>query len=210
MANTKIIEKKKKAVSELAKKFKESELILLADYRGINVEDATELRKELRNINAEYTVIKNNIVKRALNENGITELDDILVGPTAVITSKEEYLPATKIIYNYSKDNDFYKIKGGLIEGNIKEVEEIVTLAQLPSREELIAKLAGVLLANIQKLAVAVDQVAKQKEEGQEEPAEEANEAKEESEEKAEEVKEEKVEEAKETEAETKEETEEK
>lgn len=189
MANTKIIEKKKKAVSELAKKFKESELILLADYRGINVEDATELRKELRNINAEYTVIKNNIVKRALNENGITELDDLLVGPTAVITSKEEYLPATKIIYNYSKDNDFYKIKGGLIEGNIKEVEEIVTLAQLPSREELIAKLAGVLLANIQKLAVAVDQVAKQKAEGQEvEPAEEA----------------------KEIEAETKEETEEK
>lgn len=200
MANTKIINKKKKAVSELAERLKDAELILLTDYRGINVEDATEIRKELRNIDAEYTVIKNNIIKRALNENGIKELDDVLVGPTALITSKEEYLPATKVIYKFAKDHDFYTIKGGLIEGEVKEVEEIETLAKLPSREELIAKLAGVLLANIQKLAVAVDQVAKQKEEGEEKEPETSEEANEEKVEKAEEEKEAETKEEKEEE----------
>ena len=200
MANTKIINKKKKAVSELAERLKDAELILLTDYRGINVEDATEIRKELRNIDAEYTVIKNNIIKRALNENGIKELDDVLVGPTALITSKEEYLPATKVIYKFAKDHDFCAIKGGLIEGEIKEVEEIETLAKLPSREELIAKLAGVLLANIQKLAVAVDQVAKQKEETEGKEPETSEEANEEKVEKAEEEKEAETKEEKEEE----------
>ena len=164
MASEKIIAQKEAAIKELAEQFKTDKLILLVDYRGINVEQVTKLRSDLRNANASYKVIKNNIVKRALNLNGENGLDSLLEGPTAVVTSKEDYLEASKIIYKFSKDNDFYKIKGGIIDGKVMTAEEIVTLAKLPSRQELLAKLAGALLGNITKLAVALDQVKVQKE----------------------------------------------
>ena len=165
MASEKIINQKKEEVANLAAKMKEAKIILLTDYRGINVADVTELRSELRKSDSEYKVIKNNIIRRALAENGIEGLDDLLEGPTAVIMNNEDYLEAAKAIYNYSKDNDFYKIKGGVIEGKVMTAEEIITLAKLPSRETLLSMLAGALLSNISKVAVALNEVKKQKEE---------------------------------------------
>ncbi len=164
MASKTIIKQKEEIVNKLAEELKDAKLILLADYRGITVEDVTKLRKEVRETNAEYKVIKNNIVKRALDANGESGLDDLLEGPTAIITSKEDYLAPAKAIYNFTKDHDFYKIKGGIIEGKVMTAEEIITLAKLPSRQELLAKLAGSLLGNITKLAVALDAVKAQKE----------------------------------------------
>lgn len=164
MANEKTIAKKQAQVEELAKELKEAKLVLLTDYRGITVTDVTKLRSELRDANAEYKVIKNNIVRRALDANGESELDSALEGPVALITSKEDYLAPAKVIYNFTKDHDFYKIKGGVVEGKAMTAEEIITLAKLPSRQELLAKLAGALLGNITKLAVALDQVKGQKE----------------------------------------------
>ena len=161
MANEKIIAKKQAQVEELAKEIKEAKVVLLADYRGITVTDVTKLRADLRNVNAEYKVIKNNIIKRALDANGESAL---LEGPTALVMSEEDYLEPSKIIYNFTKDHDFYKIKGGIVEGKVMTAEEIITLAKLPSRQELLAKLAGALLGNITKLAVALDQVKAQKE----------------------------------------------
>ena len=164
MASEKILNQKKEEVSALAAKMKEAKLVLLTDYRGINVEDVTNLRTELRNAKAEYKVIKNNITRRALAECGIEGLQEQLTGPTAVIMSNEDYLEPAKAIYKFSKDNDFYKIKGGVIEGKVMTAEEIITLAKLPSRETLLSMLAGALLGNISKLAVALDQVKVQKE----------------------------------------------
>ena len=164
MASEKIINQKKEEVANLAAKMKEAKLVLLTDYRGINVEDVTNLRTELRNAKAEYKVIKNNITRRALAECGIEGLEEQLTGPTAVIMSNEDYLEPAKAIYKFSKDNDFYKIKGGVIEGKVMTAEEIITLAKLPSRETLLSMLAGALLGNISKLAVALDQVKVQKE----------------------------------------------
>ena len=164
MASEKIINQKKEEVSKLAEKMKEAKIILLTDYRGINVADVTELRAELRKSNSEYKVIKNSITKRALAEAGIEGLDELLEGPTAVIMNSEDYLDAAKAIYNFSKDNEFYKIKGGVIDGKVMTAEEIITLAKLPSRETLLSMLAGALLGNISKLAVALDQVRAQKE----------------------------------------------
>ena len=158
MASEKILNQKKEEVTKLANKIKEAKLVLLTDYRGINVEDVTNLRAELRKANSEYTVIKNNITKRALAEAGIEGLEDKLVGPTAVIMSNEDYLEPAKAIYNFTKNNDFYKIKGGVVEGKVMTAEEIITLAKL-------SMLAGALLANISKFAVALDQVRIQKEE---------------------------------------------
>ena len=163
MANEKIIAQKEKEVKELAEKIKEAGLVLLTDYRGINVEDVTALRKSVKEAGAEYYVIKNNITRRALKECGY-DLDNALVGPTAVIITGEEYLPALKAVYKYSKAHDFYTLKAGVLEGKEATIEELSTLAVLPSREELIAKLAGCLLANVSKLAATLDAVRVQKE----------------------------------------------
>jgi pyruvate-ferredoxin/flavodoxin oxidoreductase len=107
---------------------KNANLVLLTDYRGISVADVTELRKKVREADAEYMVIKNNITRRALAECGITGLDKELAGPTAVILANDAYLPALKAIYNYSKKNDFYQIKGGVLEGKVSSVEELKVL----------------------------------------------------------------------------------
>jgi len=167
MASETILKQKEEEVKALAEKLKEAKLVLLTDYRGINVSDDTKLRTEVRNVNAEYKIIKNNIVKRALNANGENGLDSLLEGPTAVILSNEDYLEPSKVIYNFTKNNDFYKIKGGIIDGKVMTAEEIITLAKLPSRETLLSMLAGSLLGTISKFAVALDQVRLQKEEAQ-------------------------------------------
>ena len=160
MANEKTIAKKQAQVDELAKVLKDAKVVLLTDYRGITVTDVTKLRADLRNANK---VIKNNIIKRALDANGESALDEALEGPVALVIGNEDYLEPSKVIYNFTKDHDFYKIKGGVIEGKVMTAEEIITLAKLPSRQELLAKLAGALLGNITKLAVALDQVKDQK-----------------------------------------------
>lgn len=164
MASEKILNKKKEEVSKLAEEMKEAKLILLVDYRGINVEDVTNLRTTIRNTNSTYRVIKNNITRRALSEAGLEGLEEALEGPTAVIMSCEDYLEPAKAIYKFSKENEYYKIKGGVVEGKVMTAQEIITLAKLPSKETLLSMLAGALLGNISKLAVALDQVRVQKE----------------------------------------------
>lgn len=167
MASEQSLNKKKAEVTDLAEKMKNSKLILLTGYRGINVVDDTELRKELRETETSCSVIKNNIIKRSLIESGYNDLAENLEGPTAVIMSGEDYLAPSKVIYNFMKKHDFYEIKGGVIDGKIMTADEIITLAKLPSREELLSMLAGALLANISKVAVALNEVKKKKEENQ-------------------------------------------
>ena len=164
MASEKSLAIKEEQVKKLAEEIKASELVILADYRGITVDEVSKLRKDIRETNADYRVIKNNIIRRALNSNGENGLDELLEGPTAILLAKENYLDATKALYNFAKSHDFYKIKGGIIEGKVVTAEEIITIAKLPSRQELLAKLAGVLLGNITKLAASLNEVSKQKE----------------------------------------------
>lgn len=164
MASESIIKQKEELVKALAERLKTAKVVILTDYRGINVSDVTKLRADLRNVNSEYKVIKNNIVRRALEMNGETSLNDLLVGPTAVLMGDEDYLEPSKVLYNFSKNNDFYKIKGGIIDGKIMTADEIIALAKLPSKQDLLSMLAGALLANISKLAVALNEVKAQKE----------------------------------------------
>ena len=175
MASEKVLNQKIKEVDELAKKIQEAKVVLLTDYRGINVEDVTNLRASLRGLNTEYKVIKNNITKRAIDQCKFEGLDDKLVGPTAIILGYDDYLEPSKVIYKFSKENEFYKIKGGIIDGKVVTTEEIITLAKLPSKQTLVSMLAGALLGNVSKLAVAISEVAKQKEAAA--PAAEAAEA---------------------------------
>ena len=164
MANKDIIAQKEAQVKELAENLKKDNLVLLIDYRGTTVDQDTKIRKELREANGKSSVIKNNIIRRALEANGVKELNDVLEGPTLLVTTDQDYLSTLKIVYKFAKGNENYKIKGGIVEGKVVSVEEIMTLAKLPSREELLSKLAGSLLQTISKVAVAIDQVRIKKE----------------------------------------------
>lgn len=172
MANKSIIAVKEEKVKSLSEEITKSKLILLVDYRGTNVADDTKLRKDLREANGISKVVKNNILKRALDADKLNDFDKEIVGPTAVILAEEDYLAPLKVVYKFSKDHENYIIKGGYIDGKAMSKEEVIQLAKLPSREELLSKLAGSLLQTIAKTAIALDQVRikKEAEEGADAP----------------------------------------
>lgn len=166
MPNAKVLAKKKSDVELLKEKFSKAKLVVLVDYRGINVTDVTNIRAQLRkDENTEYLVAKNSILKFAVKGTEYEGISEKLEGPTAVIFSNEDYVGPAKVLYDFAKDNDFYKIKGGVMDGKVIEAEEIIKLAKLPSREMLLTQVATALLANIRNIAVVLDQVRKQKEE---------------------------------------------
>ena len=167
MANAKVLAKKQDEVKLYKEKFEKSKLVILADYRGITVDDVTKMRADLRKSNTEYKVAKNSILKFAAKEANLGELEEKLEGPTAVAFSYDDYVEPAKVIYNFAKDSDFYKITGGVMDGKVISVEEIERLAKLPSKEMLLTQLATVLLANIRNFAVVLDQVRQQKEAGE-------------------------------------------
>ena len=158
MANAKVLAQKQSDIAELKEKFEKSKLVILTDYRGINVEDITKIRADLRKANCEYKVAKNTTLKFAAKEANLEGITDLLEGPTAITFSYEDYVEPAKVLYNYAKDSEFYKIKGGVMDGKVISVDEVLKLAKLPSREMLLTQLATVLLANIRNLAVVLDQ----------------------------------------------------
>ena len=174
MPSEKILERKKKQVKELSDEFNESLVGILAEYKGINVLQDTELRKKLRESGTNYRVLKNNIMRRALEMSGISGLDEFLTGTTVVATSKSSYSDAAKILCDFAKNNDFYKIKAGFIEGKMADAASIKSIAKLPSKEQLIAQVlcglnapisgfACVLSGLLRALVVALSEVAKKK-----------------------------------------------
>ena len=157
MPSEKILNKKKEKVAELSEKFKKAKMIVLTEYRGINVEDDTNLRKTLREGGNDYLVVKNSTISYAAKEAGIEGLDK-LEGPTAVVIGYDDYVAPAKAVNDYAKDHDFYKIKLGVMDGKLVDEAEVKKLANLPSKETLYAMLASALLGNIRNLAVVLDQ----------------------------------------------------
>lgn len=164
MANAKIIQGKQQAVDEITSKLRESAATVVADYRGLNVAQVTELRKQLREAGVEFQVLKNSLVRRATANAELTQLDDVLTGPTAVAFSKDDAVAPAKILNDFAKKNDALKLKGGVVEGNIYNADQIKALAELPSREGLLSMLLSVLQAPMRNFALAVKAVAEQKE----------------------------------------------
>lgn len=166
MPNANVLAKKQSDVKSLKEKFSKAKLVILVDYRGINVTDVTNIRAELRkDENTEYVVAKNSTLKFAVKGTEYEGISEKLEGPTAVVFSDEDYVGPAKILYDFAKKNDFYKIKGGIMDGKVIEAEEIIKLAKLPSREMLLTQVATALLANIRNVAVVLDQLRMQKEE---------------------------------------------
>lgn len=164
MPSQKILEKKKDKVQVLAEKFKKAKMVVLTEYRGISVEDDTKLRATIRNNGDEYSVVKNSIIAHAAKEAGIEGLDN-LEGPTAVVIGYEDYVTPAKAVNDYAKDNEFYTIKAGVMDGKMIEVSEVKKLANLPSKDTLYAMLASALLGNIRNFAVVIDQLRQKQEE---------------------------------------------
>ncbi|MFG6120614.1 50S ribosomal protein L10 [Thalassobacillus sp. B23F22_16] len=162
---SKIIEHKKQIVSEIADKLRNSKSTILVDYRGLDVAEVTELRKQLREAGVDFKVYKNTMTRRATEEAELTELNDTLVGPTAIAFSDEDVVAPAKILNNFAKDHDALEIKGGVIEGNVASLEQIKELADLPNYEGLVSMLLSVLQAPVRNFAYVTKAVAEQKEE---------------------------------------------
>jgi large subunit ribosomal protein L10 len=140
------------AVADIAEQFKEATATLITEYRGLTVANLKDLRRSLGD-SATYTVAKNTLVKRAAAEAGIEGLDELFVGPTAIAFVKGEAVDAAKAIKKFSKDNKALVIKGGYMDGRPLSVAEVEQIADLESREVLLAKLAGAMKANLSKAA---------------------------------------------------------
>ncbi|RAL23237.1 50S ribosomal protein L10 [Thermoflavimicrobium daqui] len=169
---SKAIELKKQKVAEIVEKLSNSKSTILTDYRGLTVAESNELRKQLREAGVEFYVLKNTLTRRASAEVGYTELEKHLTGPTAVAFSNDDVVAPAKVLYQFAKDHEALKIKAGVVEGNVVDVEAITELAQLPSREGLLSMLLSVLQAPMRQFALAVKAVAEKNEEGA--PAQEA------------------------------------
>ena len=153
MPSEKVLEQKKLIVSELENKLKSACVGILVNYKGINVGDDTKLRKELREANVDYSVVKNTLLSRAASNVGLEEMNSVLEGTTALAVSKDDYISAAKILCSFSENNKFFKVKLGFIDGKIVDVAEVNKLASLPSKEILVSKVLGGLNAPISGLA---------------------------------------------------------
>ncbi|CAM4519091.1 large subunit ribosomal protein L10 [Paenibacillus endophyticus] len=166
MANANIIQEKQEAVAVIAAKIASSSSTVVADYRGLNVAQVTELRKQLREAGIEFQVLKNSLVRRATEGTDYVELNNILTGPTAIAFGKEDAVAPAKILNDFAKKNDALKLKGGVVEGKVVSQEEIKALAELPSREGLLSMLLSVLQAPVRNFALAVKAVGEKQEAG--------------------------------------------
>jgi large subunit ribosomal protein L10 len=159
------IETKKVIVDEIADKLKTAKTTVVVDYRGLNVSEVTELRKQLREAGIEFKVYKNSLTRRAAEASELAGLNDALTGPNAIAFSNEDVVAPAKILNDFAKKHEALEIKAGVIEGNVASLEDIKALAELPSREGLLSMLLSVLQAPIRNLALATKAVADQKEE---------------------------------------------
>ena len=136
-------ETKGKVVSELSELLKSSKATFLADYRGMDVEAVNKLRGELRPLGVDYRVAKNTLMKRAAKGTDAECLNEHLQGPTAVAFAKEDPVAPAKVLAEMAKASKVFELKGGILDGKLLSVDDIKALAELPSREVLLAKVLG-------------------------------------------------------------------
>ncbi|MEC5425596.1 50S ribosomal protein L10 [Virgibacillus sp. C22-A2] len=160
-----IIEKKKQIVEEIAEKFSASQTAVVVDYRGLDVSEVTELRKELRDAGIDFKVYKNTMARRAVESVELNDLSEILVGPTALAFSNDDVVAPARILNNFAKKHEALEIKGGVIEGKVASLEQIKELADLPNYEGMVSMLLSVLQAPVRNFAYVTKAISEQKEE---------------------------------------------
>lgn len=166
---------KVQAVQEIAEKLKQSQGVVLVDYRGLNVKAMTELRAKLREAGVELKVVKNTLTSRAAQAIELEGLDPYLEGPTAAAFGFDDPVAAAKVLSDFAKSHEALQLKAGVLNGKVIDADEVAALAKLPSREQLvsqvlrglqspIAGLVNVLNGPIRNLAYVLEAIRKEKE----------------------------------------------
>lgn len=165
MPSSQVLTQKQQLVEELSEQLKSAVAGVIVDYKGISVADDTALRKEFREAGVTYAVVKNTMLRLAAEKAGLTGLDSILEGTTALAYSTTDAVAPAKIATKYAeKLKDIYNVKGGFMDGKAMSEADAVALGKLPSKEQLIGQLLSVLTGNLRGLAVGLKAVADQKE----------------------------------------------
>ena len=159
MPSAKVLEQKQALVAEVSERLKNSVTGLLVSYKGINVADDTKLRKDLREAGVVYTVVKNTILSRALENAELSGLNSTLAGTTALATSEEDYAAAARILCGYAKKSKTFEVKGGYLDGEIIDMATIESLSKLPTRDVLLANVLGAFQAPVASFARAVQAI---------------------------------------------------
>lgn len=148
------LQEKQAVVEELAAKLKDAQAFYLTDFTGLNVKSITDLRARLRRAGAEYVVVKNTLAERALSGLELPDVSRFFVGPTGVVIGRNDAVTAAKVLQEFAKENeDRPTIKVGVVERRAVTPEEVVRIATLPPRDQLLAELAGAMEAPLAQLA---------------------------------------------------------
>lgn len=162
----KALEVKSLVVSEIVEKLNNSSSAVVVDYKGLTVAEVTELRKVMREAGVDYKVYKNTLVRRAAQEVGIEQFnDELLVGTNAIAFGYDDPVDPARILKKFIETHPKMQLKMGIVEGEFYDEAKIMELANIPSREELIAKLLGSLKAPVSNFVYLVDAIAKKQEE---------------------------------------------
>lgn len=158
-------EAKKVVVSEISEKLKNAKSVIIVHYSGLTVEEATNLRSQCRAQGVEFAVLKNTLVRRALNDMNVQGLDAVLEGPNAFAFGMEDVVAPAKILADFidKSKNDHLALKGGMMGTEVLDVKGVTALAALPSREVLLGRLVGSLNSSISKLVLCLEAIRKQK-----------------------------------------------
>ena len=157
--NEATIAKKQQEVQVVADKIAQAGSTVFVDYLGLTVAEVTELRKKLHAENCEMKVVKNNILRRASGITGHKGVEDHLVGPSAMVTSKDE-VTAAKLVYAFLKDHDKLTVKGGIVGDEVMNEQQLKALSTLPNKDGMISMLLSVLQAPVRGLACVIKAVS--------------------------------------------------
>ena len=146
-------EDKIRVVSELQEKFAKAKGVVFTDYRGLNVEEITELRNSLRDAELEYRVVKNTLARRAVEGTSVDVAKDILSGPVGIAIGYDDPVLLVKKVLEYNKNNEKLEIKGGVVEGSVCDFKQMKVISLLPPRDVQLAMLAGAMNAPATKFA---------------------------------------------------------
>ena len=153
---TTVLELKKKEVEEIVEDINSSEIILFTDYRGLTVNQFSNLKKELRKEQARIKVSKNTLIRRALSSLSIEYPKEYVVGPSALVSTKGDLVNTVKVITKFSKESEVLVIKGGILEKSIIDEPKIQQIAKMPSKQELIGKVVGGIKSPITNLVICL------------------------------------------------------
>lgn len=165
---------KEAVVKELTDKFSSAKSLVVTDYLGLNVAEMTELRSQLREAGVEFKVVKNTLATIAANDVEMEEMTEYFSGPTAIAFGEDDAVSPAKVLVEFAKDHEVLEVKAGLLNGELISKEKVESLAEIPSREELLAKafasmkapltgLVNVLQGNIRGLVQVLNQIKEEK-----------------------------------------------